>query len=106
MFKIFYRTNFSEKSTSQSRVLEDYQRFSDCVEGNFTTKHNVSDYVADLGTTAKRLNSLCKKVKGVTGKQIIDARVLLEAKRLLGYTLMPISEIAITLGYQEPTNLA
>lgn len=105
MFKIFYRTSFSESAVKQNRELKDYQRFSDHIEQHFREQHNISEYIEELGTTAKRLNNLCKKVKGVSAKHIIDARLLLEAKRLIGYTKMPISEIALSLGFQDPTNL-
>jgi AraC-like DNA-binding protein len=106
MYKAFYRNNFATKQVTVSRDQQDYQRFNDAVEHYYNQRHNVSDYVDELRTSPKRLNSVCKKVKGIPAKQVIDARVLLESKRLIGYTSKPISEIAISLGFNEPTNLA
>ncbi|WED24579.1 AraC family transcriptional regulator [Vibrio sp. JC009] len=106
LYKIFFRTNYSRQQISRSKDLEDFQMFNDAVEHYFSQRHNVSEYIEELRTSAKRLNSVCKKIKGVPAKQIIDSRIILEAKRQLGYTNMPISEIAIGLGFNEPTNLA
>lgn len=106
MYKAFYRNNFPTKQIAVSRDHQDYQQFNDAVERYYNQRHNVSDYVDELRTSPKRLNSVCKKVKGIPAKQVIDARVLLESKRLIGYTTKPISEIAISLGFNEPTNLA
>lgn len=41
---------------------------------------------------------------GRTAKEIIDARVMLEAKRLLIHTDRPVAAIAADLGFSEPTN--
>ncbi|MCW8329143.1 AraC family transcriptional regulator [Photobacterium sp. SDRW27] len=106
LFKIFFRTNYSLQKISKSKEMEDFQLFSDEVERAYMTKHNVSEYTEKLRMTAKRLNTICKKVKGMSAKQVVDARLLLEAKRLLGYTSTPISEVALILGFNEPTNLA
>lgn len=91
LFKTFFRTNFSLQKISKSKEMLDFQLFSDEVERFYMTKHNVSEYTEQLRMTAK---------------QVVDARLLLEAKRLLGYTSTPISEIALMLGFNEPTNLA
>ncbi|WP_375749716.1 helix-turn-helix domain-containing protein [Vibrio sp. HN007] len=106
MYKTFFRSNFSQKEVTRSRELEDYQVFSDAVERSFNRRHNVSEYTEEVRMSAKRLNSVCRKVKGISAKQVIDARVVLEAKRLIGYTTTPISDIALELGFNEPTNLA
>ena len=106
LFKVFVRTNYSLHEISKSKEMEFFQMFSDKVERLYMNCHNVIEYTEQLGITAKRLNTICQKVKGMSAKQVLDARLLLEAKRLLGYTSTPISEIALTLGFKEPTNLA
>lgn len=106
LYKVFFRTTYNKQSISKNKDLEEYQRFNDAVERYFHERHNVSDYVDELRTSVKRINTCCKKVKAVSAKKIIDSRILLEAKRMLGYTTTPISEIAIDLGFNEPTNLA
>lgn len=106
LYKIFYRSGCHQINQPKSRELGDFQIFNDSVEKHFSQKHNASDYVDDTKISAKRLNTVCKKIKGLSAKQVIDARLLLEAKRLIGYTNIPISNIAYSLGFNEPTNLA
>ncbi|WP_375753824.1 helix-turn-helix transcriptional regulator [Vibrio sp. HN007] len=106
MLKIFTRGQGSYFNSGKNKDIDDYQKFSDAVEKYFNTRHNASEYVTELGTTIKRLNNLCKKMKGISAKQFIDSRIVLEAKRLIGYTPMSISEIAVVLGFHEPSNLA
>jgi AraC family transcriptional regulator, transcriptional activator of pobA len=50
------------------------------------------------------LNQATTKVLGKSPKEIIDNRILLEAKRLLAHTNENVKEIAYTLGFEEPTN--
>lgn len=106
LYKIFFRNSYTKQDVYRSKEFTCFQIFSDQIEKSFNQRHNVSDYTEDLRVSVKRLNSVCKKVKGMSAKQVIDARLLLEAKRLIGYTSAPISEIAFSLGFNEPTNLA
>lgn len=41
---------------------------------------------------------------GSTAKTLIDARVALEAKRLLAHSDLPVAAIGHRLGFTEPTN--
>jgi len=50
------------------------------------------------------LNQATSKVLDKSPKELIDDRILLEAKRLLVYGNKSIKEIAFQLGFEEPTN--
>lgn len=78
--------------------------FKNRLEKNFTTNKSVKKYAADLGITEKRLNNATSMILGKNPKQLIDDRVLLEAKRVLAYGPNSIKEISFDLGFQEPTN--
>lgn len=65
---------------------------------------NANFYAKKLNITYKHLNSICKDVADVTAKQFIDAFIILEAKRLLINSEMKSTELAYTLGFEEPTN--
>ncbi|MFC1236643.1 helix-turn-helix domain-containing protein [Vibrio sp. F74] len=106
LYKIFFRHNYSQQEMCCNKEFGSFQIFSDSVEKGYNHRHNVSDYTDDVRMSVKRLNSVCQKVKGTSAKQVIDARLVLEAKRLIGYTSTPISDIAFSLGFNEPTNLA
>ncbi|MFA6457744.1 MAG: helix-turn-helix domain-containing protein, partial [Bacteroidota bacterium] len=83
----------------------DYTRlFKDLLDKNFAQKKNVSAFAELLHVSEKRLNHATSVVLGKTPKQMIDERVLLEAKRLLTHTSNTIKEIAFSIGFDEPTN--
>lgn len=78
--------------------------FKDLLEENFKKQKQVNYYAKQIIISEKRLNQATTKVLGKSPKQIIDDRVLLEAKRILAHTNESIKEIAYTLGFEEPTN--
>ncbi|MCI0751928.1 MAG: AraC family transcriptional regulator [Flammeovirgaceae bacterium] len=77
--------------------------FRDLIEKEFAKLKNVSAYAEQLHVSEKRLGQATLKILGKTPKEIIDERVLLEAKRLLAHSNLSVKEIAIGLGYNEPT---
>lgn len=78
--------------------------YKDLVEKNFAQLKNVSAYAGKLHVSEKRLGQATAKILGKTLKEIIDERVLLEAKRLLVHGSQSIKEIGFELGFDEPTN--
>lgn len=76
----------------------------DLLDKNFISHKKVSFYCQKMHLTSKRLNQATTKIFGKTPKEIIDDRVLLEAKRILAHTNESIKEIAFSLGFEEPTN--
>lgn len=78
--------------------------FKDLLEQNFRKDRSVNKYASELSISEKQLNKATTSLLDKTPKQIIDERVLLEAKRLLAHSTQSIKEIAYELGYEEPTN--
>lgn len=78
--------------------------FRDLLETHFKTDKQVSYYASELSVTEKRLTQATSKILGKTSKQMIDDRIMLEAKRLLVHSTDTIKEIAYQLGFLEPTN--
>ncbi len=78
--------------------------FKDIVDKQFKSIKSVSEYSKQLHIYEKRLNIATTNVLGKPPKEIIDERILLEAKRLLVYSDYSIKEISIELGFDEPTN--
>lgn len=78
--------------------------FKDALDGGFKEHKTVSYYAHELNITEKRLNQATSTVLGQSPKQIINHRVMLEAKRLIGHTSNNIKEVAYFLGFNEPTN--
>ncbi|TRX66174.1 AraC family transcriptional regulator [Carboxylicivirga sp. M1479] len=78
--------------------------YKDLLEQNFRKERSVNKYATELSISEKQLYKATTTLLGKTPKQIIDERVLLEAKRLLVHSHQSIKEIAYKLGYDEPTN--
>ncbi|EWM19390.1 helix-turn-helix transcriptional regulator [Kutzneria sp. 744] len=81
-----------------------YAKFQHDLERDFATTRNANDYAARVGYSLRSLNRACQAATGRSAKALIDARVALEAKRLLVHTDLPASAIASRLGFTEPTN--
>ena len=78
--------------------------FKDLLENNFAEIKTVSGYAEKINVSEKRLNQATSKVLGKSPKELIDDRILLEAKRLLVHGNKSIKEIGFDLGFEEPTN--
>lgn len=87
-------------NTDNDLVLQ----FKRNIENLFRTQKKVSDYSGQMGVSEKRLNQATTNVLGKSPKEIINDRIILEAKRLLVYTSSNIKEISYFLGFEEPTN--
>ena len=74
------------------------------IEASFTRTRRVEDYAAQLGYSVRTLTRACLAATGCSAKQVLDARVALEAKRLLGCSEIPVAQIGRRLGFPEPTN--
>lgn len=76
-------------------------KFSLLIERHFKEEKLVTFYASKLNISANYLNILCRKHLGVSATQLIQQRVLLEAKRLLRSTQLSIKEIAFELGFVD-----
>ncbi|MEM7102755.1 MAG: helix-turn-helix transcriptional regulator [Bacteroidota bacterium] len=92
------------KEIKNDANLEHVMLFKDLLENDFRSHKKVSYYAEKLLVTPKRLNRATSTVLGLTPKEMIKDRVLLEAKRLLAYTNDSVKSIGYSLGYDEPTN--
>ena len=78
------------------------QRFTRLLEEHYREHWPIERYAAELGISAAHLNALCRSLAGLSALQVINQRVLLEAKRNLVYTTMTINQVADSLGFSEP----
>ncbi len=76
-------------------------KFVKLVNKNFQEYHSVNYYAGKLCITPGHLNELLKKHYGITAKQYIQNRIMLEAKRLLSFSNLPVSEIAWKLNFDD-----
>ena len=78
--------------------------FKECLEQNYLQTKSVSAYANLLNISVKKLALATIKTIGKSPKEIINDRVLLEAKRLLAHSTLSAKEIGYYLGFDEPTN--
>ncbi len=77
------------------------KKLKDAIEENFRTKHSPGDYAAILFVTTKTLAKVSKLHYNKTLSNIINERIITEAKRELYLTNKAIKEIAYDLGYED-----
>ena len=71
------------------------------LENHYTTEKRVDFYAEKLSLSAKRLNQILKQKLGKTINQILQERLLIEAKHLLFMGKESIQEIGYELGFQD-----
>lgn len=77
------------------------RRFQALVDSHFRTDHRVEDYAKRLGLTAKALTMRLSRTFEKPPREIIQERLLLEAKRLLSLSELGIAEIGLELGIED-----
>lgn len=80
--------------------------FLDLVERSYGSIHTVEDYALALGYSPKTLCRASVGATGLTPKQLIDARLAREARRLLAYTDLPCAAVGRRLGFEDPANVS
>ncbi|MFJ8330210.1 AraC family transcriptional regulator [Streptomyces sp. NPDC094437] len=81
-----------------------FLRFRHELERSYQVTRLVDDYATALCCAPRTLARACRTVAGKSTKDIIDARVALEARRLLAHTDLSVGTIARRLGFTEVTN--
>lgn len=78
--------------------------FTNLLNQHFRRERQVGFYAKSLNVTEKQIYRATTQLVESTPKQLIQARITLEGKRLLVHGLMQVNEIAWHLGFDEPTN--
>lgn len=78
-----------------------FQDFISLLEEQYQTSHDVDQYADMLNISPRQLSEILKHFLGKTTKQVIEERLVLEAKRYLLYSNFSIKEISYTLGYKD-----
>jgi AraC family transcriptional activator of pobA len=72
------------------------------VDSHFRDNWPLERYVEALSTTPHLLAKACRQAYGQSVKSFIDDRRLLEAKRLLLFTVRSVEDITFELGFRDP----
>lgn len=86
------------------RALRDtlVQRYRALVELHLRRHQPLAFYAGALGVTPDHLSRSCRAALGLSALDLLQDRLLLEARRLLAYTRAPVGEVAAELGFADP----
>lgn len=77
------------------------RRFGTLIEQHHVTERTLAFYAEALGVTPDHLSRTCRKVARKSALQMLQDRLMLEARRLLAYTAMPVVQVAEQLGFAD-----
>jgi AraC-like DNA-binding protein len=85
-------------------LLSRYRDYRAAVDAEYRRWHLVAPYARGLGCSPKSLNRACRAVADVSAKDVVVARIVLEAKRRLALADDTVAAISQQLGFDEATN--
>lgn len=90
------------KSTQATTTDSIVEKFRQLIDQNYKTEHAVEFYSQALKVTPKALTMRVTRTVKKSARKLIHERVLLEAKRLLAYSNLSVSDVGYSLGYDDP----
>lgn len=105
LLQLFLAKSSSIKMNSTERLElkkdEKMDQFKNLLEENFLTLHKPGDYASLLTITPNNLTKQCNNRFNKTPTQMIQERLILEAKKHLHLTRLSIKEIAFALKFKD-----
>ncbi|PSL44343.1 AraC-like DNA-binding protein [Chitinophaga niastensis] len=80
------------------------QQYISMLQNEFSHQKKVAAYASMLHISEKRLHLATTSILGKAPKQLIDEKVIQEAKRQIAHSSQLIKEIGYELGFQQPSN--
>jgi len=85
-------------------ALKRFRRYRMTMEREYRRWHSVARYAKHLGCSQKSLSRATLEVAGMSAKAMLMQRIVLEAKRLLAHSVLPVATVGDELGFDEATN--
>jgi AraC family transcriptional regulator, transcriptional activator of pobA len=98
--KAYFKSVAKEKS--EPIKLTKYIEFKIAVETHLTEQHTINTIANNLSITTNNLYNIVKEFSGVSPKEFITNRLMLEAQRKLFYSEASVKELAYELGFSDP----
>jgi len=92
----------SDQGARSRGRAERFAAFRKLVEDHYREHWPLARYAASLKITEGQLNRLTRGVAGTSSAELVQQRLLLEARRRLIHVAAPVAQIAYELGYQDP----
>ncbi len=107
MFLILIQ-RFGKRKDSQELIIKSpsyilYMNFRNYLEDNFCKIRTVAEYANKFNVSTKTLTNCTKEISRQTPLEIINERIILEARRLLAYSERNVNEIGYELGFEDPS---
>lgn len=99
-----WQSKVSPITSTEGRAQKTYRLFTGLLEQEYIQQHSLCFYAQRLGYAQSTLSRACVQFEGITGKVMIDKRIVLEAQRLLVHSAMSVAEVGYYLGFSEATN--
>ncbi|MEM9436409.1 MAG: AraC family transcriptional regulator [Pseudomonadota bacterium] len=88
----------ADKIKSSERLAA---RYVSLLESRYATGTNVTEMANELGVTPTHLSRVCLTATGKTAHELLNDRLMYDAKDLLARTSVPVQRIAQGLGYSS-----
>lgn len=95
------QSNEGADTGGRSRKAAQVERFRALVDAHFRARLGIEFYAAEMGLSAGQLSRLCRDALGMSSLDVLNARVVHEAKRELVYSTLAIKQIAAVLGFAD-----
>ncbi|MBC6112900.1 AraC family transcriptional regulator [Pedobacter fastidiosus] len=95
------KRNNSKQLSIKSNSHIVFLKFRQLIESNFKHKHTVAEYASLLSISSKTLANYTKDIAFKSPLNLINDRVILEAKRLLCHSSLNVNEIGFQLGFAD-----
>jgi len=92
----------SQTPAIEQQDLDRLRRFRLLIEAHYLKHWPVARYARQLAVSESSLNRLCQDLTGGTAFDVVQQRVLLEARRRLMYVPGSVAMIAEELGFKDP----
>jgi AraC-like DNA-binding protein len=89
-------------NTLPNHKLSKYIAFKLAVETHLTEHYDVHTIAEQLAMTTSSLYGIVKEFSGVSPKEWMTNRLMLEAQRKLQYSTLSVKELAYELGFNDP----
>lgn len=111
MIRLYLNVMFIEFSRLYSVVNEEQyeyryelvqlNKFESLIDTHFQEHKSLPFYANEMNLSLKQISHLCKKTVGKTPSEILNDRMILEAKRLIIHSDLSISSISDTLNFSD-----
>ncbi len=94
-------THAHTETHDADRGARHVRAYAALIDAHYREHWPLSRYADRLGLSSSHLNALCRRLTGASALQLLQRRIILEARRSLVYTTMTVQQIAAMLGYAD-----